>query len=108
MRYETISLLGTDSDRPTYTRCPRCINASQYYTNLGTDSGAPQITDLVSLRDPSSLGQWLLTEFQTIASIIITGFSTVILFRCVFSGFQGALPLTFNISATQEVKYPHH
>ena len=35
-------------------------------------------------------------------------FSTVILFRCVFSGFQGALPLTFNISATQEVKYPHH
>lgn len=49
----------------------------------------PEIIDLVSLWDPSSLRQWLQNEFQTVASIIIIEFPTRILFRCILSGLQG-------------------
>ena len=41
------------------------------------------------------------SRFQTIAGIIIIEFASILLCRCVLSGLQHALLLTFSISATQ-------
>lgn len=62
-----------------------------------------EVTDLFSWMNPSSWGQWLWTGIQSIACLIIIEFATIILFRCILSGLQCALPLTLSLSATQAV-----
>lgn len=76
-------------------------NITQFFEHIPR---APEITDLVSLGDTSSLGQWLQAGFQIIACMIME-FSTISLFRYVLSGLQHVLPLTFSMSATQAVSF---
>lgn len=63
----------------------------------------PEATDLFSWMNPLSWGQWLWTGFQSIACLIVIEFASIILFRCILSGLQCALPLPLSISTTQAV-----